>query len=96
MFSSKYEEIYPPELTLFAKLVKYSPKEFVKLEVILLHAMNWNLMTATSADYIARFFDAVNCSRKTNFLAMFILEASWLADMSCGSDISIFKPITVR
>jgi len=40
MFSSKYEEIYPPELSLFAKLVQYSRKEFVKLEVILLHAMN--------------------------------------------------------
>jgi len=95
MFSSKYEEIYPPELALFAKYVQYSPQEFVKLEVLILHAMNWDLITVTSADYIARFFDAVNCSRKTNFLAMFILEASWIADMSCGSDISIFKPGTL-
>jgi len=76
MFSSKYEEIYPPELILFAKFVQYRPKDFVKLEVMLLHAMNWNLMTTTSADFITRFFGAVRCSSKTNFLAMFILEAS--------------------
>jgi len=94
--SSKYEEIYPPELTLFAKFVHYSPKEFVELEVNLLQAMNCNLITVTSADYITRFFDVLNCSRKTKFLAMFILEASWIADMSCGSDISIFKPSTIR
>lgn len=40
MFSAKFEEVYPPEMILFAKYVQYSVKEFVKLEVILLHAMN--------------------------------------------------------
>jgi len=76
MFSAKFEEIYPPELILFAKFVQCSVKEFVKLEVILLHAMSWSLLTTTSTDFIARFFEAVTCFSKTNFLARFILEAS--------------------
>jgi len=76
MFSSKYEEIYPPGPISFAKFAGQSQKEFLELEVALLQIMNWNLMTSTSADYINRYSAAVNCSRKTYHLAMFILEAS--------------------
>lgn len=94
MISSKYEEIYPPGLNSFAKFAGKSPQQFVELELTLLHAMKWNLMTSTSADHIKRYFSAVNCESKTYLLAMFILEASWRLDMSCGQDISIFSPST--
>jgi len=76
MFSSKYEEIYPSVLISFVKFAGQSQKEFLELEVTLLHTMNWILITSTSVDYIDRYFAAVNCSSKTYHLAMFNLEAS--------------------
>jgi len=94
MISSKYEEIYPPGLNFFAKFAGKSQQQFVELEMTLLHAMNWNLMTSTSADHIERYFSAINCKRKIFLLAMFILENSWRVDMSCGYNISIFSPST--
>jgi len=76
MISSKYEEIYPPALSSFAKFAQHSARDFRKLEMTLLGMMSWKLMTSTSADYIGRFFKALECSYKTYLLAMFILEAS--------------------
>jgi len=43
-------------------------------------------------DFLGRFFEAVKTSSKTNLLAMFILEASWRAEITIGTDSSIFKP----
>jgi len=40
MFSSKYEEIYPPRLCSFAKFAGHSQQDFVELELIILDAMN--------------------------------------------------------
>jgi len=94
MISSKYEEIYPPGLNSFANFAGKTQQQFVELELTLLHAMKWNLMTSTSADHIKRYLSAVNSESKTYLLAMFILEASWSVDMSCGYDISIFSPST--
>jgi len=94
MISSKYEEIYPPCLNSFANFAGKTQQQFVELELTLLHAMKWNLITSTSADHIKRYFSAVNSESKTYLLAMFILEASWSVDMSFGYDISIFSPST--
>jgi len=96
MISAKYEEVYRPELSLFAKYTQYSTEEFVELEAILLDAMNCNLMTSTSTDFIVQFFEDINCTSTTKYLALFILEASWLADLSCGDDMSIFNPSSMR
>jgi len=76
MLSSKFEEVYPPALASFSNFARYTPSEFRKLEATLLGAMNWKMITSTSADYIGRFFKAVKCAQKTYLLAMFILEAS--------------------
>lgn len=76
MISSKYEEVYPPSLASFAKFAQRGTKEFRQLEMTLLGMMSWKLITSTSADYIGRFFKALECGSKTYLLAMFILEAS--------------------
>jgi len=76
MLSSKYEEIWPPSIAAFANVVKYSPREFMKLEATLLDVMKWKLMTSTSADYISRFSRSAKCSKKSHNLSTFILEAS--------------------
>jgi len=92
MISSKYEEIYHPNLISFARVAKYSPKEFANLEVTLLLAMNWNLITTTPADYIGQFLYHANGLNKTNFsLTQSIIEASWLGKMRCGNETPIFS-----
>lgn len=96
MFSSKYEEIYPPRLRSFAKFAGHSQEDFIELELIILDAMDWNLSTSTAADFINRYFSTVKCDSKTYLLSMLILEASWHTDMSCGSDISIISPSTAK
>jgi len=96
MISSKYEEVYPPALTSFAKFAQHSAKEFRKLERTLLGMMSWKLLTSTSADYIGRFFKALDCSYKTYLLGMFILEASWQANLSLGTNTLIFNPNTIK
>jgi len=96
MLSSKYEEIYPPSIAAFANVAKYSPKEFLKLEVTLLDITKWKLMTSTSADYISRFSRSAKCSNKSHYLSTFILEASSQANISFGEDKSIFNPSTLR
>jgi len=47
-------------------------------------------------DFLGRFFEAGKTSRKTNLLAMFILEMSWRAEMAIGTDSSIFNPEVKR
>lgn len=97
IISSKYEEIYHPNLISFARVAKYSPKEFANLEVTLLLAMNWNLITTTPADYIGQFLYHANGANKTNFsLTKSIIEASWLAKMTCGNESPIFSSNNIR
>jgi len=64
--------------------------------MILLDIMNWELLTSTSVDFIGRYLKAVEGSKKTYFLAMFILEASWRTKLSTGKDTSIFNLRTIR
>jgi len=96
MVSSKYEEVYPPAASAFAKFVRYNLKEFGKLEMILLDIMNWELLTSTSVDFIGRNIEAIEGSMKTYSLAMFILEVSWFTKLSIGKEISIFNPRTIK
>jgi len=97
MISSKYEEIYPTELISFARVANYSSKDFANLEVTLLLAMNWNLITTTPADYIGQFLYHANGANKTNFLlTQSIIENSWLAKSGCGNETSIFSSNNIR
>jgi len=86
MISAKYEEIYPPKVIMFSKYTCYSPQMFVKLEGVILNALNWNLTTSTSIDFLGRYFKAARSSSKTYFLAKFILECSWRTGLEKGMD----------
>jgi len=95
MISAKYEEIYPPKLTSFSKYTCCSPEMFVKLEGVILNALNWNLTTTTSIDFLGRYFEAVRSASKTYFLAKFILECSWRTRLEEGKDFWVFLNPTV-
>merc|ERR1719233_752797 len=96
MISAKYEEIYPPLLSVFVGQTKCAAREFVRLERRLLDFLNWNLITSTPVDFLGRFTKSVRAKRKTSLLAMFILEASWRAEMAVGTDPNIFQPSVKR
>jgi len=96
MISAKYEEIYPPVLSVFAEQVKCTTRDLAKLERKLLYVMNWSLVTTTPVDFLGRFAQSVRAASKTNTLAMFILEASWQAEMAVGTDPTIFRPCVQR
>jgi len=76
MISAKYEETYPPNLSTFASHAYCSTWELLRLEIKLLQALNWNLVTSTSVDFLGRFLEALKPDIKTRILAMFILESS--------------------
>jgi len=96
MISAKYEEIYPPAMSSFAKYANCTPKQFLKLEAIILQTINWNLMTSTCADIMGRFFSAVKSSKKTYYLTKFILESSWRTNLEEGNNRSILAKLLNR
>jgi len=96
MISAKYEEIYPPVLSVFAEHAQCTTRDLAKLERRILHVMNWSLVTITPIDFLGRFAQSVRATKKTSTLAMFILEASWQAEMAVGTDPTIFQPYVQR
>lgn len=96
MISAKYEEIYPPVLSVFAEHAQCTTRDLAKLERRILYVMNWSLVTITPIDFLGRYAQSVRATKKTNTLAMFILEASWQAEMAVGTDPTIFQPYVQR
>lgn len=85
--SSKFEEIYPPQLAAFAKWCQ-SSSNMEQLETTLLEELKWDLSSVTPTDFIGQFHEAAHADRKTKSLSMFILESSYrckLSDQVSGS-----------
>jgi len=91
MISSKFEEVYPPRTFAFAVRVGCSIRELLSLEIELLSALKWNLLTSTPVDFLDRFSSMMS-EKKTKLLSMFILELSLLTRITTGTNPTIYKP----
>lgn len=75
MISAKFEEVCSPRTFAFAVRVGCSMREFLSLEIKLLSALKFNLLTSTPVDFLDRFL-LMTFEKKTRMLSMFILELS--------------------
>jgi len=78
LISSKYEEIYPPEVKDFVYITDnaYTKEDILKMEQKMLHTLDFNLNVPSSNRFLQRFAKLWGSSKKTVFLAQYLLELS--------------------
>lgn len=76
--SSKYEEIYPPELKDFVYITDfaYTKAQLLSTEQKILSALGFNLSVPSSNRFLQRFARLSNSPKKATFLAQYLLELS--------------------
>lgn len=84
--SSKYEEIYPPDLTEIVKVspFSYSPEEVKDYEIFILQKLDYELLTVSPYIFLVRDHSVIDPKNKELFhMAHFILEFSLLNKSFC-------------
>jgi len=83
--ASKFEEIYPPNLTNFLSICDnlYRKKEILKMEMKILKAISYNLSLPLPIHFLRRFSKAVNADSKLHTLAKYFMELT-LVEYDCA------------
>jgi len=78
LISSKYEEIYPPEVKDFVYITDYAytKEQVLAAEQKILAALGFNLNIPSSNRFLQRFAKHIASSRKATFLAQYLIELS--------------------
>ncbi|XP_075170516.1 G2/mitotic-specific cyclin-A-like [Haematobia irritans] len=78
--ASKYEEIYPPDVDAFVSITDntYSRTEVLRMEIIILKILSFDLCTPTSYVFINTYLVQTDNAKKVKFLSLYISELSLL------------------
>ncbi|XP_045492181.1 G2/mitotic-specific cyclin-A-like [Colias croceus] len=78
--ASKYEEVYPPEVSEFVYITDdtYTKKEVLRMEHLILKVLSFDLSTPTSLSFLSHYCISNGLSKKTFHLAAYIAELSLL------------------
>lgn len=85
LIASKYEEIYPPEITDLIKLAgeDYTKREVMRIEIQILEQLNFDLGKPIPLAFLRRFSKAARCDIKMHSIAKFLMELS-LTEYECS------------
>lgn len=84
LVASKFEEIYPPEVTEFVYITDdtYTAKQVLKMESLILRTINFDVSVPTVLNFLERFVKATECSDsdspKVEALAKYLCELTLL------------------
>uniref|UniRef100_A0A6P7GC24 G2/mitotic-specific cyclin-A-like n=1 Tax=Diabrotica virgifera virgifera TaxID=50390 RepID=A0A6P7GC24_DIAVI len=78
--ASKYEEIYPPEISEFVYITDdtYTKKQVLRMEQLILKVLSFDLSIPTPLTFITAMCVSNNLSDKTMYLAMYLSELALL------------------
>lgn len=78
LIAAKYEEIHPPHVADFVNVTDkaYSKDEIVKMEVLILEALNFQICTPTPMSFLDRYAQVNGCTESHKHLAQYLLELS--------------------
>ena len=78
LLASKYEEIYPPELSDLVYITDkaYNKKEILEMENDIVCTLQWDMTVPTVHSFLCRFLKAAHADRTMVQLACFIAERS--------------------
>ncbi|VVC91686.1 cyclin-A2 [Leptidea sinapis] len=78
--ASKYEEVYPPEVSEFVYITDdtYTKKEVLRMEHLILKVLSFDLSTPTSLAFLSNYCISNGLSKKTFNLAAYIVELTLL------------------
>ena len=70
-FHRKFEEIYPPDVGEFVFITDdtYTTKQVLRMEHLILKALNFNVAVPTSNQFLKRYLRAAKADKKAEFLA---------------------------
>jgi len=76
LISSKYEEIYPPEVRDFEYITDkaYTKEEILSMEAIMLNVLKFDLTIASSLNFLTRFLKAADADKQSMLFANYLLE----------------------
>ncbi|XP_028038039.1 putative cyclin-A3-1 [Bombyx mandarina] len=76
MRASKYEEVYPPEVSEFVYITDdtYTKREVLRMEHLILKVLSFDLSTPTSLAFLSHYCISNGLSKKTFHLASYIAE----------------------
>lgn len=71
LFNSKYEEIYPPEISEFVYITDdtYSKQQVLRMEKLLLKVLTFDLSAPSTLSFINLFGSKMNIPEKIKFMA---------------------------
>lgn len=74
--STKYEEIYPPDLRDFVYVTDkaYTKKEILDMESKILSALDFNITINSSYLFLERYVKLLNPTKKCYFVSRYLLE----------------------
>jgi len=84
--SSKFEEIYPPELSDFVTICEklYSKRDILKMEMVMLRMLKFELGRPLPIHFLRRFSKAAHADPKLHTLAKYLMELTLLSH-TCSS-----------
>jgi len=76
LIASKYEDIYPPEVSELIMLTdyNYSKDEILRMETIILNSLQYKITICTIHCFLLRFLKAAHADRHIIYLASYIAE----------------------
>jgi len=76
LIAAKFEEIHPPKVEALVWVCDkaYSKEEVVKMEVVLLSALDFQICTPTSVHFLERYQSVNECTETHRHLAQYLLE----------------------
>lgn len=85
LIASKYEEIYPPDVSDLITLTQdaYSRRDVMRIEITILEQLNFNLGRPIPIAFLRRFSKAAHCYLKTHSIAKYLMELS-LCEYECS------------
>ncbi|KAA0189991.1 hypothetical protein HAZT_HAZT000985 [Hyalella azteca] len=78
--ASKYEEIYPPDVSQFAYITDntYKVSDILRMEHLILKVLSFDMAVPTAFVFINKFSRTLGCTEATTCLALFIAELTML------------------
>lgn len=76
LIASKYEDIYPPEISVFVKTSDncFSKEQMLKAEEHILLVLKYEVTFPTAYDFVMRYCKVFNVDTTARFLALYIVE----------------------